>query len=82
MQTSDIRYGTIIKAFADKSFAFIHDDETSQDIFTHVSGFAGKVIIPKGTRVKFRITANPRRAGDRMAVDVEPIVASAPAEKS
>ena len=77
--TSDFRFGTLTKVFPDKNFAFVHDDETSQDIFVHVSGFAGKVALPKGTRVKFRITSNPRRNGDRMAVDVEPIVASASA---
>lgn len=76
MQTSDIRFGTLTKVFADKNFAFVHDDETSQDIFCHVSGFTGKLVLAKGTRVEFRITPNPRRAGDRMAVDVEPIAAS------
>ncbi|MGB8801444.1 MAG: cold shock domain-containing protein [Candidatus Acidiferrales bacterium] len=82
MKTSDVRFGTLTKVFADKNFAFVHDDETSQDIFCHVSGFIGKLVLGKGTRVKFHITSNPRRAADRMAIDVQPIVASSPAVKS
>jgi cold shock CspA family protein len=82
MQTSDIRFGTLTKVFTDKNFAFVHDDETSQDIFCHVSGFTGKLVLGKGTRVKFRIASNPRRAGDWMAIDIESVVASTPAVKS
>jgi len=77
----EIRYGTLTRVFADRNFFFIHDDETSQDIFTHVSGFVGKVALPKGTRVRFYLVPNSRRAGELMAVDVEPIVASTHAVK-
>jgi cold shock CspA family protein len=80
--TSDIRFGTLTKIFTDKNFGFVRDDESSQDIFVHVSGFVGKLALPKGTRIKFRITSNPRRNGDRMAIDVEPIVAPTPAVQS
>lgn len=73
----DIRFGTLTKVFTDKNFAFVRDDETSEDIFVHVSGFVGKLALPKGTRVKFRIAPNPRRNNDKMAVDVAPIAASA-----
>jgi cold shock CspA family protein len=82
METSNLRYGTLTKSFTDRNFGFVHDDETSANIFTHVSGFVGKIILPKGTRVQFRITSNTRRAGDHMAVDVEPIVASSTAVQS
>jgi len=69
----EIHYGTLIRCFPDRNFFFIRDDESGRDIFTHVSGFAGKVALPKGTRVRFHVVPNCRRANEPMAVDVQPI---------
>ncbi len=68
-----IHYGTLVRAFPERNFFFIRDDDSGQDIFTHVSGFAGKVALPKGSRVYFRLALNSRRANEPMAVDVRPI---------
>ncbi len=68
-----IYYGTLIRVFPERNFFFIRDDDSGQDIFTHVSGFAGKVALPKGTRVSFRLAPNVRKANELMAVDVQPI---------
>ena len=73
----EIRYGTLTRVFPDRNFIFIRDDESSRDIFTHVSGFVGKIALPKGTRVRFRVVPNSRRAGELMGIAVEPIVGSA-----
>lgn len=73
----EIRYGTLTQVFPDRNFFFIRDDETSRDIFTHVSGFAGKVALAKGTRVRFRVVPNSRRRDELMAVAVEPVEVSA-----
>jgi cold shock CspA family protein len=73
----ETKYGTLVRWLADRNFGFIREDQTGQDIFTHVSGFTAKVASPKGSRVRFHLAPNPRRAGDPMAVDVEPLVASA-----
>lgn len=67
----DIKFGTLVR-WTERQFGFIRDDETGQDFFAHVSGFKGKVALPKGTRVKYRIGT---RNGNPIAVDIEPIVA-------
>jgi cold shock CspA family protein len=72
---TELQFGTLTRCFPDKNFFFIRDDSTGKDVFTHVSGFAGKVGLPKGTRVRFHLVANNRRGGEFMAVDVEPIPA-------
>lgn len=69
----EIHYGTLIRCFGDRNFFFIRDDESGRDVFTHVSGFAGKVALPKGTRVRFYLVPNSRRADEPMAVAVEPV---------
>lgn len=67
----DIKFGTLVR-WTERQFGFIRDDETGQDFFAHVSGFAAKVALPKGARVKYRIGT---RNGNPIAVDIEPIVA-------
>lgn len=47
--------GTIVRAFEKKSYAFIRPDDETEDIFCHVSGFAGQRILPEGTRVEFEV---------------------------
>jgi len=73
----ETKYGTLVRWFVERSFGFIRDDESGQDLFTHVSGFTAKVAPPKGTRVKYHIAPNNRRNNEKMAVDVAPIVGSA-----
>jgi cold shock CspA family protein len=68
------QYGTLTRMMPDRNFFFIRNDESGLDIFTHISAFAGKVALPKGTRVKFRLVPNSRKPGLMMAADVEPIV--------
>jgi cold shock CspA family protein len=70
----ETKYGTLIR-WTERNFGFIREDESGQDIFTHVSGFAAKVALPKNTRVKFNIGT---RNGNQIAVNVEPIVPVAP----
>jgi cold shock CspA family protein len=67
------QYGTLTRMMPDRNFFFIRDDESGLDIFTHISAFVGKVALPKGTRVKFRLVPNSRKPGLMMAADVEPI---------
>lgn len=69
----EIRYGTLTRMFTERNFFFIRDDDSGQDIFTHVSAFVAKVPLPKGTRVKFHLVPNIRKANSMMAADVEPI---------
>jgi len=76
----EIKCGTLTTCFPDRNFFFIRDDESGQDIFTHVSGFAGKIALPKGTRVYFRIVPNSRKANAPMAIDVRPIQAPVSSE--
>ena len=71
----DIHYGTIIKSCADKNFFFVRDDDTGKDIFLHISGFADRMALPKGTRVYFRLAPNPRNPETLLATDVRPIPA-------
>jgi cold shock CspA family protein len=78
----ETKYGTLVRWFVDRSFGFIRDDESGQDVFTHVSGFTAKVASPKGTRVRFHLAPNNRRANEFMAVDVAPIVAATPMVQS
>jgi cold shock CspA family protein len=68
------QYGTLTRMMSDRNFFFIRDDESGLDIFTHISAFVGKVPLPKGTRVKFRLVPNSRKPGLMMSADVEPIV--------
>jgi cold shock CspA family protein len=68
------QYGTLTRLMPDRNFFFIRDDESSLDIFTHISAFVAKVPPPKGTRVKFHLVPNSRKPGLMMAADVEPIV--------
>ena len=70
------QYGTLTRMMPDRNFFFIRDDESGLDIFTHVSAFVGKVPLPKGTRVRFRLVPNSRKPGLKMSADVEPIVAA------
>ena len=76
----EIKCGTLTTCFPDRNFFFIRDDESGQDIFTHVSGFSGKVALPKGTRVYFRIVPNSRKANAPMAIDVRLIPAPGSSE--
>ena len=71
------QYGTLTRMMPERCFFFIRDDETSKDIFVHVSGFINKTGLPKGTRVKFHLVPNPRKPGLTMAIDVEAIKATA-----
>lgn len=77
---NDIKCGTIITTFPKRSFGFIRDDESGLDVFVHVSGFAGKLNLPKGTRVYFRIVPHTHKNGGYMATDVRPIVAPVSSE--
>ena len=67
------RYGTLTRMMPERSFFFIRDDESTRDIFTHISAFVGKVALPRGTRVQFRLVPNSRKPGLMMAADVEPV---------
>ena len=76
------QYGTLTRLMIDRSFSFIRDDNSGSDIFAHVSAFVGKVFLPKGTRVKFRLVPNSRKPGLMMAADVEPIARQISGEKA
>jgi cold shock CspA family protein len=69
----EIHYGTLTRYFPDKNYFFIRDDDMGVDVFVHVSGFTAKLAPPKGTRVRYHIVSNPRRPGNTMAVDVQPM---------
>jgi cold shock CspA family protein len=69
-----VYYGTLTRMMTERNYFFIRDDESGQDIFTHVSAFVAKVPLPKGTRVQFHLVPNARKANSMMAADVEPIV--------
>jgi cold shock CspA family protein len=70
----EFKCGTLTTCFPDRNYFFIHDDEdSSTDIFTHISGFTGKLALPKGTRVYFRLVPNSRKPNTFMAIDVHPI---------
>jgi cold shock CspA family protein len=69
----EFQYGTLTRLMTERNYFFIRDDYSAKDIFLHVSGFVGKVALPKGTRVRFHLAPNPRRSGSMMAIYVEPI---------
>ena len=69
-----IYYGTLTRMMPERNYFFIREDISGKDIFTHVSAFAAKVPLPKGTRVKFHIVSNSRKPNSVMAADVEPIM--------
>lgn len=71
--------GTVRKTL--NGYAFIRADELDpankpQDIFVHVSGFEGLVMLPQGTRVVFEL--ENISGGRRKAVHVRPIENSPP----
>jgi cold shock CspA family protein len=68
---SNIRYGTLKHWVVEANYGFIRDDESSKDLFIHVSGFVDKVGVPAGTRLKYHIAPNPKRQHRFMAVDAE-----------
>ena len=75
MDPNQIYYGTLTKWYATRNFGFIRDDISGVDSFVHISGFAGKLALPQGSRVYYRLAPNVRRANELLAVDVRLIPA-------
>lgn len=50
-----MRKGIVVTAFERRSFAFIKDYETSDEIFAHVSDFQDCRILPVGSLVEFEL---------------------------
>lgn len=47
--------GTVVTAFERRSFAFIQDDATGEEIFAHASDFPDRTVFPVGSLVEFEL---------------------------
>lgn len=50
-----MKKGIVIAAFPKRSYAFIHDDETGEEIFAHASDFPDRTILPVNVQVEFEL---------------------------
>lgn len=62
--------GIVVTAFERRSFAFIKDYETSDEIFAHVSDFEDCRILPVGSLVEFEIGTFKNRS---KAIKIKPL---------
>lgn len=68
-----MKKGIVIAAFPKRSYGFIHDDETGEEIFAHASDFPDRTVLPVGVLVEFEIGAFKNRP---KAVKVRPLVSN------
>ncbi len=53
--------GTVVTAFERRSFAFIQNEETGEEIFAHISDFQDRKLLSVGSLVEFELgTFNSR----------------------
>jgi cold shock CspA family protein len=71
INTSTIWYGTLKHWVVEGNYGFVRDDSSGKDLFIHVSSFIDKVGAPPGSRLKYHIAPNPKKAHRFMAVDAE-----------
>lgn len=65
--------GIVVTAFERRSFAFIKDYETSDEIFAHVSDFQDCRLFPAGTLVEFEIGTFKNRT---KAIKIKPLTSN------
>lgn len=47
--------GRIVTVFEQRSFSFIQDDQTGEEIFAHVMDYPDRQLLPVGTQVEFEL---------------------------
>jgi cold shock CspA family protein len=69
-----MKKGIVIAAFPKRSYAFVHDDETGEELFAHASDFLDRTVLPVGVLVEFEVGSFKNRA---KAIRIKPLLSDA-----
>lgn len=79
-EEKQMKKGIVTASFPKRSYAFIHDDETGEEIFAHASDFPDRTVLPVGSLVEFEIGTFKNRP---KAIKISPVASqSAPSAEN